>query len=60
MDLLVRFCDSKVSEVTERCLHLEFLGRATEEDTLVHVKNVIAEIAVSCLIQVAMDGSNVN
>ena len=37
--MLVRFWDSDVSAVTERCLPSDFLGQATAVDMLVHLKN---------------------
>ena len=60
MDMTVRFWDSEYNKVVERYFHSNFLGHATAADMLYHFNKGIAELDPSCLIQVSMDGPNVN
>ena len=60
MDMTVRFWDSEYNKVVERYFHSDFLGHATAADMLYHFNKGIAELDPSCLIQVSMDGPNVN
>lgn len=60
MDLIVRFWDSDVNKVTDRYFTSEFLGHATAADLLMHFKNGTSSLNPSCLVQLSMDGPNVN
>ena len=60
MDMIVRLWGSKSNKVTERCFNLEFIGHATAADMLTHFKNGMALLNPSSLVQISMDGPNVN
>ena len=54
--MLVRFCDNEINTVMERYLYSEIFGHATAEEMLVHFKNGIAAVDLSCLVPVSIDG----
>ena len=60
MDIIVRFWDSKSNKVTERCFNSEFKGHATAADMLTHLKNGMALLNPSSLVQISMDDPNIN
>ena len=60
MDMIVRFWDSKSNKVTERCFNSEFKGHATAADMLTHLKNGMALLNPSSLVQISMDDPNIN
>ena len=60
MDMIVRFWDSKSNKVTERYLSSEFMGHATAADMLTDLKIEMALLNPRSLVQISMDGPNVN
>ena len=60
MDMMVRFWDSENNKLIERYFNSEFIGHATTADLLIHLKNGSALLNPSNLVQISMDGSNVN
>ena len=60
MDFVIRFWDSADDKVAVRYLGSEFLGHATAADLLKHFNRGIAQLDPKNLLQVSMDGPNVN
>lgn len=60
MDVSIRFWNSKSSEVCVRYFGSAFLGHATAEDLLKGFTETLREIDLKKLLQVSMDGPNVN
>ena len=60
MDMIVRFWDSKSNKVSERYFNSEFMGHATAADMLTHLKNKMALLNPSSLVQISVDGPDVN
>ena len=60
MDMIVIFWDSKSNKVTERHFNLEFMGHATARDMVTHFKKGMALLNPSSLVQISIDGLNVN
>ena len=60
MDMIVRFWNSESSKVTERYFNSECMGHATTADMLAHLKNGMDLLNPSSLVQISMDGPNVN
>ena len=60
MDITVRFWDLEMKTMAQRYFTSEFLGHATAADMLIHFKCGTASLDSSCLMQVSMDGPNVN
>ena len=59
MDMIVRLWDSESNKATERYCNSEFMGHATAADMLTHLKNGMALLNPSSLVQISMDGPNV-
>ena len=57
---IVRFWDSKSNKVAERHFNSEFMGHGTTADMFTHLKNGMALLNSSNLVQISMDGANVN
>ena len=60
MDLIIRYWDGNTNKVAVRYLGSEFLGHATAVDILTHFKQGISRLDPKRLLQVSMDGPNVN
>ncbi|KAJ8043765.1 hypothetical protein HOLleu_11016 [Holothuria leucospilota] len=60
MDFIVRYWDSDIDQVAVRYFGSEFLGHATAVDLLKHFKAGLTKLDPKCLLQVSMDGPNVN
>ena len=60
MHMIVRFWDSESKSVTERYFNSEFISYATAADMLTHLKNGMALLNPSSLVQIFIDGPNVN
>ena len=60
MDFIIRYWDGNTNKVAERYLGSEFLGHATAVDLLTHFKQGISRLDPKRLLQVSMDGPNVN
>jgi hypothetical protein len=60
MDLVVRFWSNQNNEVTTRYLTSAFLKRATASDLLTAFLAAVDNIEIKKLIQISMDGPNVN
>ena len=60
MDMIVRFWNSESNKVIERYCNSKFMGHATAGDMLTHLKNEMALLIPSSLVQISMDGPNVN
>ena len=60
MDLVIRFWDSSVNQVTSRYLSSSFMGHSTAQDILEHFLEASNELKLCNLIQISMDGPNVN
>ena len=58
--MIVRFWDSKSNKVTQRYFNSEFIGHATTANMLTHLKNGIALLNPSSLVQISMDDPNVD
>ena len=60
MDFINRYWDGNTNKVAVRYLGSEFLGHATAVDLLTHFKQGISRLDPKRLLQVSMDGPNVN
>lgn len=60
MDLNIRFWDDAKNQVVTRYLTSKFLGRSRAVDLLAAFKEGLGEVPLSKLLQVSMDGPNVN
>ena len=60
MDFIIRYWDGNTNKVAVRYLGSEFLGHATAVDLLTHFKQGISRLDPKRLLQVSMDGPNVN
>jgi hypothetical protein len=60
MDLIIRFWDDDKQQVATRYLTSVFMGHATAEDILHAFKTGLGKLDTNRLIQVSMDGPNVN
>lgn len=60
MDLNVRFWDEEKKEVITRYMTSKFLGRSRASDLLAAFKEGLGDIPLNKLLQVSMDGPNVN
>ena len=60
MNMIARFWDSKSNKVTERYFNSEFIGHATAADMSTHFRNGMVLLNPSSLVQISMDGPNVN
>ena len=60
MDLRVRYWDSATNNVTTQYYNSQFLGEAACKDLLEKFKQCMGRIDQDMLLQVSMDGSNVN
>ena len=60
MDFLIRYWNGNTNKVAVRYLGSEFLGHATAVDLLTHFKQGISQLDPKRLLQVSMDGPNVN
>ena len=60
MDLVIRFWDSLVNQVTSRYLSSSFMGHSTVQEILEHFLEASNELKLCNLIEITMDGPNVN
>lgn len=60
MDVHVRFWDSIQQKTVTRYLRSEFLGHCTAQDLMIKIKESTNQIDTSKMIQISMDGPNVN
>ena len=60
MDFIIRYWNGNTNKVAVRYLGSEFLGHATAVDLLTHFKQGISQLDPKRLLQVSMDGPNVN
>lgn len=60
MDIVIRYWDSKSMKVETRYLTSSFLQHATASDLLYHFENALKSFPLDKVIQVSMDGPNVN
>ena len=60
MDLVCRYWDQVSNKVTVRHLNSAFMGDASSEDILESFKSALNPIAIEKIIQISMDGPNVN
>ena len=60
MDFIIRYWDGNTNKVAVRYLGSEFLGHATAVDLSTHFKQGISRLDPKRLLQVSMDGPNVN
>ena len=60
MDFIIRYWDGNTNKVAVRYLGSEYLGHATAVDILPHFKQWISRLDPKRLLQVSMDGPNVN
>ena len=60
MDLRVRYWDSSTNNVTTQYYNSQFLGEAACKDLLEKFKQCMCRIDQDKLLQLSMDGSNVN
>ena len=60
MDLVIRFWDSSVNQVTSRYLSSSFMGHSTAQDISEHFLEASNELKLCNLMQISMDGPNVN
>ena len=60
MDFIIRYWDGNTNKVAVRYLGSEFLGHTTAVDLLTHFKQGISQLDPKRLLQVSMDGPNVN
>ena len=60
MDLAVRFWDITKQQVVTRYLNSVFFGRSRVEDMIVQFKEGLAGLDIRKMVQVSMDGRNVN
>ena len=60
MIMIVRFWDGESNKVTERFFNSEFMGHATAADMLTHIKKGMVLLNPSSLVQISVDGPNVN
>lgn len=60
MDLVIRFWDEGLQQVSTRYLSSVFLGRSTADDLLEKFFEGLSMLPFSNLLQVSMDGPNVN
>ena len=60
MDIVIRFWDSSVNKVCSRYLSLSFMGHSTAEDIMNNFLEASSDIKLCNLVQVSMNGPNVN
>ena len=60
MDFIIRYWDGNTNKVAVRYLGSEFLGHTTAVNRLTHFKQGISRLDPKQLLQVSMDGPNVN
>ena len=60
MDFIIRYWDDNTNKVAVLYIGSEFLGHATAVDHLTHFKQGISRLDPKRLLQVSMDGPNVN
>ena len=60
MDLVIRFWDEDINEVSSRYLGSAFMGHTTAECILESFKETVKEISLTSLMQVSMNGPAVN
>ena len=60
MDFIIRYWNGNTNKVAVRYLGSEFLGHVTAVDLLTHFKQGISQLDPKRLLQVSMDGPNVN
>jgi len=60
MDLIIRFWDQSVNKVVSRYFDSQFLGHTRAVDLCKNIKLALSKLKQSNLIQVSMDGPNVN
>ncbi len=60
MDVVIRFWNNTENVVSTRYFGSAFIGHATSDDLLKSFKSAIAELPMSSVMQVSMDGPSVN
>ena len=60
MDIVVRYWDDKTNQVSTRYLTSSFMRHSSAEDVLSAFKDGISELPLHSIMQVSMDGPNVN
>ena len=60
MDIMIRFFDEQDGKMCTRYLKSEFLDKAATDDIRLHLGSSIARFDLSKLVQISMDGPNVN
>nr|XP_055033836.1 uncharacterized protein LOC129422133 [Misgurnus anguillicaudatus] len=60
MDVHIRFLDAVANKVSTHYLDSAFMGHGKAEDCLKHFKHLTEELNLSNLLQISMDGPNVN
>lgn len=58
LDMHVRLWDG--SEVKTKYIGSEFLGHSSAQDIVEKINNLLSEIRIKNLVQISMDGPNVN
>ena len=60
MDIVLRFWDNSINQVSSRYLSSAFMGHSTAKDILENFLDASSELKMCNLLQVSMDGPNVN
>jgi hypothetical protein len=60
MDIIVRFWDDTAQQVQTKYIGSAFVGRCRAEDLLLHLKNTLNGLDLKKIVQLSMDGPNVN
>ena len=60
MDLTVNFCDNVANKMCTRYLDYAFIGHARHQDLYQHFISAMSSLDLRELLQVFMDGPNVN
>lgn len=60
MDIHIRFWDKVLGRISTRYLNSVFMGHATAKDILVKFKEGISPLKIENILQISMDGPNVN
>ena len=60
VDLVIPYFENNAGKVMMQYLGSEFLGHTTSADLLVKFKDGVRQLNPRCLIQISMDGPNVN
>ena len=60
LDIMVRFWDNEANKVVSRYWTSDFLGHATSDDLFQSIKSNIRPLPLCDMLQMSMDGPNVN